>query len=752
MGTRGFRIIHFRGRYYILYNHWDSYPEGMGQWLVDQIPQDPDEYQLWLQQQRDFYAKWDEVLRKEVLSIKDADLQAKSRGPRRYDEPRQQALLDERLDASMVPCYRTGFNDLYIEWTYTIDLDREVFSINNGVHFKLNKIPEDDWDKAVGFDSDSGRFILPSLVPADSLASLASQSKDPCHSSRLWSIAYEKLVPQPVRPKGDTGFDPMISHGPAILSNLWLNFRDKLEPEMPYVLRGLSPDDFAFREIAFAIIALAAGLTDTLTVVDARRLTGDLANGYVGILNDDDVNAPVAFAAELGVGCHLEGFQPGSAPSASSYWFRGVLVRLECPLDQPDAVQQAIVLAVECGRRESQAPNFDAIVLSIEHAVILRVFPDHIEHTGLLSLLEIPIHYTKSSLDRYPPEVMNELEGLQEPTQLETPADDVDVSPKKRASCTRSDKTEPSTTYDDPSAFMALIHCFEATTVRSLSRTFENDSRLPVELYEAILDHVDDETYWACSKVSRSFRRYCLKNLRLIKNTVARRAHFPMTAQPPKTQDCDSATLTFGLFDAVTGSTVASQVERGVVSEVPTYSRYSRKKQKEQSTVWQVLVGRPPTMSLVVRFVLSNLHAQVHWRRPEAVRIPSPRRMVIPSVDMDSELGLYGHYWNSISVMESVNAINLSSNAVLRIWEAILPSYKIRLGTNKDSAWTYPPNTKYGYVDIEGTRNEQWLMYIIVKRSSATTQPSEVWERALEEAETDVEKWSSLLRRKADCV
>lgn len=134
-----------------------------------------------------------------MLSIKDADLQAKSRGPRRYDEPRQQALLDERLDASMVPCYRTGFNDLYIEWTYTIDLDREVFSINNGVHFKLNKIPEDDWDKALGFDSDSGRFILPSLVPADPLASLASQSKDPCHSSRLWSIAYEKLVPQPVR-------------------------------------------------------------------------------------------------------------------------------------------------------------------------------------------------------------------------------------------------------------------------------------------------------------------------------------------------------------------------------------------------------------------------------------------------------------------------------------------------------------------------------------------------------------------------
>lgn len=45
MGTRGFRIVHFRGRYYVLYNQWDSYPEGMGQSLVDQIPQDLEEYQ-----------------------------------------------------------------------------------------------------------------------------------------------------------------------------------------------------------------------------------------------------------------------------------------------------------------------------------------------------------------------------------------------------------------------------------------------------------------------------------------------------------------------------------------------------------------------------------------------------------------------------------------------------------------------------------------------------------------------------------
>lgn len=47
MGTRGYRIIKFRGRYWIFYNHWDSYPEGMGNSLVEGVPEDPEEFQKW---------------------------------------------------------------------------------------------------------------------------------------------------------------------------------------------------------------------------------------------------------------------------------------------------------------------------------------------------------------------------------------------------------------------------------------------------------------------------------------------------------------------------------------------------------------------------------------------------------------------------------------------------------------------------------------------------------------------------------
>ena len=44
MGTRGLRIILFRGRYFIYYNHYDSYPEGLGRKLVSNIPTDLEQY------------------------------------------------------------------------------------------------------------------------------------------------------------------------------------------------------------------------------------------------------------------------------------------------------------------------------------------------------------------------------------------------------------------------------------------------------------------------------------------------------------------------------------------------------------------------------------------------------------------------------------------------------------------------------------------------------------------------------------
>lgn len=45
MGTRGYYCYRFRGRLYVYYNHWDSYPAVLGSFLIENIPTDPEEYQ-----------------------------------------------------------------------------------------------------------------------------------------------------------------------------------------------------------------------------------------------------------------------------------------------------------------------------------------------------------------------------------------------------------------------------------------------------------------------------------------------------------------------------------------------------------------------------------------------------------------------------------------------------------------------------------------------------------------------------------
>ena len=37
MGTRGLFGFYFKGKYYVCYNHWDSYPSGLGKDLINEL-------------------------------------------------------------------------------------------------------------------------------------------------------------------------------------------------------------------------------------------------------------------------------------------------------------------------------------------------------------------------------------------------------------------------------------------------------------------------------------------------------------------------------------------------------------------------------------------------------------------------------------------------------------------------------------------------------------------------------------------
>lgn len=53
MGTRGFKPIRHRGRYYCFYNRFDSYPERLGKEIQNEIPTAPEAYAKWLLEQRE---------------------------------------------------------------------------------------------------------------------------------------------------------------------------------------------------------------------------------------------------------------------------------------------------------------------------------------------------------------------------------------------------------------------------------------------------------------------------------------------------------------------------------------------------------------------------------------------------------------------------------------------------------------------------------------------------------------------------
>ncbi|KAH8112903.1 hypothetical protein DFH11DRAFT_390183 [Phellopilus nigrolimitatus] len=126
MGTRGLVVYRHKGTYYVLYSHSDSYAQYLGMQLVSQIPTDKTAFEAWLEVARNFF-------------------EGEARKFKKYEDGRPKGGdSDTELNEEMYAKYyskpsRRPPSDY--EWTYTLDLDLLAFSINDGVHFRLNNIP-----------------------------------------------------------------------------------------------------------------------------------------------------------------------------------------------------------------------------------------------------------------------------------------------------------------------------------------------------------------------------------------------------------------------------------------------------------------------------------------------------------------------------------------------------------------------------------------------------------------------------------
>ena len=417
MCKRGYRIVHFRGRYYPLNDKSYGSPYDYGSDIVNEIPIDPEDYQKWLAKQRAKASEWASALEK-FLHVKRPV--AKETKDQEFDDQLSETASEVSEEALRhwtyglggdvkdlpLPSYMPVFNDRDIQWVYVIDLDREIFSVDHGAHFKLGNIPRHGWIDALDKTYNEHRLVLPALLPDNAVTSLVVKPDPP--DVQLMRL-YEELDIEIVTSNGINGFHPAQRQEPLFCARIFQVFQRTQERVLAHLLLGWKPDDFAFREIAFTIVCLASG-RHNVSLVEDWRFADDDAHGCVNLMNSSDQEEESEFVAHMGVGARLNDNPAGSAPQSSMYWFEGVLVHLVARLDKPGVIPQSVARVAQRARENCPWQPVDAVLISIAHVVLVRVFPDSkVQHTKLLPLFNLCDQPSQDPRERFSTSKLEEI-------------------------------------------------------------------------------------------------------------------------------------------------------------------------------------------------------------------------------------------------------------------------------------------------------------------------------------------------------
>ena len=323
-----------------------------------------------------------------------------------------------------------------------------------------------------------------------------------------------------------------LRHGPILHSLLFYFWSSSLEDELAATLLQWSPEDFPFREIAFAVLCLALG-GKYVTVLPDSLLRPHIAFGEVEPKAQDSINTH--FVAKLATGAHVRGGSLGSAPGEVIYWLEGVLVVLSTQLYRANAVDDGVTyVARYC---QSHHPNdiVDAVLLSIEHVVLIHVVPGiEVQHSPLMPLFLIPNHLTMDVRDRYAGWYLEKLTTKEENfmekekkkqkkawKEMMLKNDGIDMHFGDTDDEEEDEQQEPALFTSQARAegdanhtFYALTLLFDAAARRRMPPTKAREGRFPNEIYSNILANVTDpETRHSCMQVSRLIRQICQENL-----------------------------------------------------------------------------------------------------------------------------------------------------------------------------------------------------------------------------------------------
>lgn len=566
MGTRGLRVVRFRKRYYQFFNRFDSYPEYLGSSVAANIPADAVKYQEWLTTERKSAEEW-EALYEAFLTVKPGN-----ENPADLPEFMQQ----------QIPSLLAPLNDLFMEWIYIVDLDREVFSVNNGAHFKLDQVPHIDWIKSLTRGSLGDQISVPGTIPLEVITSLVAERtfQTTNLSQRLSDLDNDTPSHKVVIPKGIEDIPWRQRHGPILRGLIFHSWSNATEDTLSASLLQFNPEDFPFREIAYAVLCLAAGGRNA-SIVSTKKAR---SNGVFGFMHGGSGRTPDSeFISILASGAHLQGSTPGSSPDATIYWLENVLVVLTAQLYLPGAADEGIERIVHYCNEAHSTEYVNAVLMSIEHVILVHVSPGgKVQRTNIMPLFTIEVHLSMAVQHRYAKAYLKKLAAAKDKKYMKKDArkqrkaqaesmlkndgvdlhygdsddgevdsdDDEVVSDGDEESALHANKVEG----DTISTFYALVHLFEAAACNAMSIARTTDGLLPNEIYTEIVKHVlDMETRDSLMKVSRTFRRICQEDFLLTEDMIF--------TPSDDCQDCDEARKypkRFEKYDIASG--VQSQV------------------------------------------------------------------------------------------------------------------------------------------------------------------------------------------------
>ena len=243
---------------------------------------------------------------------------------------------------------------------------------------------------------------------------------------------YNSLPVTIVKPKGLSDIPTSQGQAYCLYAKIFQQFRETYQETICEQLLSLSPRDFFFREIAYAILCIATA-GQNLELVDAQKVIhsddagySDIFDCHLGIVKDVDVNPlaihPVShrkfrtnqgthnnhedtgpeFVAHFGTGSHLEGNEPGSSPLEQIYMFSGTLICLTAQLTRPGVIADKISKIIHSRDKNRIKRSMNALLISIEHIVLISISgSNQVSHTAPLPLFNL--HHTSTTASaRYP--------------------------------------------------------------------------------------------------------------------------------------------------------------------------------------------------------------------------------------------------------------------------------------------------------------------------------------------------------------